>query len=84
MPRRRFVYSAAYKHVMESALANAADRIARDIFRRAGGYEPLIPDFMIHQERTGELAAVVGLPLTVPDAEIIQAVRSKRRIRRTA
>lgn len=69
---------------MEGFLASAADRIDRDIWRRANGYPPLIPDFMIHAERTGELAAVVGLPLVVPDAEIVQAVTSKRRIRRSA
>lgn len=59
---RVFVVPSRYERFLESRVKQAVDEVHRDIFRRAHGGSPLVPDFVIGEPPVGDTIAIVGTP----------------------
>jgi hypothetical protein len=68
----------AYVGVMEERVKRAVEEIEIDIFRRATGETPSIPDVFLNPEKTGDLVVLVGV---LGDSLVagIEAARGERK-----
>jgi hypothetical protein len=69
----------AYDGWMEAAVKRAVEEIEIDIFRRATGEKPSIPDVFLNPEKTGDLVVLVGVlgDSLVAGIEVARAERAK-------
>jgi len=58
---RVFSVPAAYRNEIEAAVRRAVDLVREDVRLRQDGCAGVVPDFMLNNEKRGEVVILVGL-----------------------